>query len=79
MKNFPNIRLPALLIHKKYLIDDNLVEKKKASNLCLECTFLMEGGDEDIRFTKVLFKAQDVVGYIQKTVSNTIVSLLHLL
>ena len=79
MKNFPNIRLPALIIHKKYLIDDNLVEKKMASNICLECTFLMEGGDEDIRFTKVLFKAQDVVGYIQKIVSNTIVSLLHLL
>ena len=79
MKNFPNIRLPALIIHKKILIEENLVEKKMASNLCLECTFLMEGGEEDIRFTKVLFKAQDVAGYIQKTVSNTIVSLLHLL
>ena len=28
MKNFPTIRLPALNIHKKYLIQDNLVENK---------------------------------------------------
>ena len=78
MKNFPTIRLPALIIHKKYLIEDNLVENKVSSNLCLECTFLLDGGEEDIRFTKVLFKAQDVAAYVQKTVSNTIVSLLHL-
>ena len=54
------------------------LRKKMASNLCLECTFLMEGEDEDIRFATVLFKAQDVGGYIKKPVSNTIVSLLHL-
>ena len=66
MKNFPTIRLPALIIHKKYLIEDNLVENKVSSNLCLECTFLLDGGEEDIRFTKVLFKTQDVAAYVKK-------------
>ena len=79
MKSFPKFRLPALIIHKRYIIQENLVKKKVSSNLCLECTFLLTGGEEDFRYTKILFRAQDVAAYVQKTVSNTVVSLLHLL
>ena len=48
------------------------------NNLCLECTFLLKGGEEDIRFTKALYRARDVATYVQKTKSNLVVSLLHL-
>ena len=77
MKNFPKKRLPAVILHKRYLIQDNLVNNKVPDNLCIECTFLKKGGDEDINCTKLLFLAKDVATYVQRTTTNLVVSLLH--
>ena len=78
INSFPRFRQPALVIHKKYLVQENVVNKTVPSNICLECTFLMTGGEENLRYAKTLFRAQDVAAYVQKTASNTVVSLLHL-
>ena len=78
MKSFPKFRLPGVIIHKRFLISENVVPKLVTENLCIECTFLVKGGEEDIRFTKLLFSAKDVATYVQKTASNIVVSLLHL-
>ena len=78
MKSFPKYRLPGLIIHKRFLISENVVPKLVTKNLCIECTFLVKGGEEDIRFTKLLFSAKDVATYVQKTASNIVVTLLHL-
>ena len=77
MKSFPKARLPAVILHKKYLINNNLVFNLSPDNLCIECTFLKVGGEEDINFTKALFHAKDVARYVQKTLTNVVVSLLH--
>ena len=78
MKSFPKYRLPGLIIHKRFLISENVIPKLVTKNLCIECTFLVKGGEEDIRFTKLLFSAKDVATYVQKTASNIVVTLLHL-
>ena len=78
MTSFPKYRLPGLIIHKRFIIKENVIPKLVTENLCIECTFLVKGGEEDIRFTKNLFHVKDVSTYIQKTASNIVVSLLHL-
>ena len=77
MKSFPKFRLPGLIIHKRFVINENIVQKMVPGNLCIECKFLVKGGKEDLRYTKALFRAKDVATYVQKTKSNLIVSLLH--
>ena len=42
--NMPKI-IPALVIHKRYIIDQNITNVTCASNLCCECTLLREGGN----------------------------------
>ena len=66
-----------LNIHKRYFIQANVVKNKSSNKMCLECTFLLNGGEEDLRYTRTLFRTQDVAGYAQKTISHTVVSLLH--
>ena len=77
MSKFPKSRLPGLILHRRYLIDDKIVEPMNPDNFCIECTFIKEGGEEDIRYRKVLFHVRDVVAYVSKTKSSMIVSLLH--
>ena len=77
MKSFPKSRIPGLIIHKRFLINKDLICSNPKDNLCVECTFLEKGGDENLQLTKTLFCAKDVSWYIQKTKSNLIVSLLH--
>ena len=78
MTSFPKFRLPGLIIHKRFIINENVIQKLVTEILCIECTFLVKGGEEDIRFTKNLFHVKDVGTYIQKTASNIVISLLHL-
>jgi len=77
MKSMPCIKIPALIIHKRYLIDNNLVDTNVPENLCVECTFLQVGGEENKLFTKTLFKVRDVATYLTRGRSQVIVSLLH--
>ena len=77
MKNFPKRKLPAVILHKKFITQNNVVKNLSSDNVCIECTFLKVGGEEDIEFTKVLFHAKDVARYVQKTMSNVVVSLVH--
>ena len=78
MKTFPKSRIPGLIIHKRFIINKDVICNDPKDNLCLECTFLLKGGEEDIRYTKALFRAVDVARYVQRTKSNLVVSLLHL-
>ena len=52
MKSFPKFRLQGLIIHTIFLIKENIIPKLVTEYLCIECTFLLKGGEEDIRFTK---------------------------
>ena len=75
MKSMP-MSIPALIIHRRLLIKDDLANPLVPENFCLECTFLKDSGDEDERYTKVLFGIKDVSTFLTKSKTNVIVSLL---
>ena len=75
LKSMPN-KIPALIIHKRCLINTGLGVPMVPENFCLECTFLKDGGIEDIRYTTVLCRINDVITYLTKSKTNVVVSLL---
>lgn len=66
LKNFPPHRLPGLIIHKMYRINDEIEPKLSKDNICIECTFIKDGGLEDVKYAQVLFHAQIVASYLIK-------------
>ena len=77
MKSFSRAKVPGLIIHKRLLVDNTLVEPLTPNNLCIECTILLPGGEEDPNFTLVLFLASDVGAYLTRNKMNLVVSLLQ--
>ena len=75
LKSMPK-KIAALIIHKRYLINTLLAVTMVPENFCLECTFLKDGGQEDIRYSKVLCRINDVTTFLTKSRTNVIVSLL---
>ena len=45
-----------------------------ANNICIECTFLCDGGDPDPKYTKALFKVGAICQRIVKSANNLIAS-----
>ena len=76
MKSFPKSRVPGLIIHRRLLTDNSLVKPNVVSNMCVECTLLLQGGGEDERYTLVLFQVGHVGSYVNRNKMNLIVSLL---
>ena len=59
------LKVHGLQIHNKYkIITDNDFETNDIANICLECTILVEGGQKDKDYTKVLMKAFLVTSHI---------------
>ena len=66
MKSFPRGTLLAVILHKRYMIDKNMIEPGQSDYYCIECTFLLIGGEEDSRYTLVLFRVGGVAAYVTK-------------
>ena len=66
----------ALIIHRRYYEVWCASLIRNLSNVCVECTLVNRPGDAHIDYTKVLFSAVAVAGFVTKTKSNLIVSLL---
>jgi len=77
MNSFSRNKLPSLILHIRYLIDNTLVNPYVVNNMCVECTLLLPGGYEDTRFTLVLFHTSDVAAYLTRNKANLVVSLLR--
>ena len=77
MNSFPRGTLPAVILHRRYMIDKNMIEPDQSDNYCIECTFLLIGGEEDPRYTRVLFRVGDVGAYVTKNQLNVVLSLLQ--
>lgn len=60
MKSFPKIKTPGLVIHRRLLIENSLVIPAVANAICVECTLLLPGDDEDVMYTLVLLKVNNV-------------------
>jgi len=76
MISFPKGTLTAVILHKRFMINNKVVDPDHPNNYCIECTFLLPGGEEDPRFSRVLFRVGDVAAYVTKSKSNVVVSLL---
>ena len=68
---------PALVIHKRYLIDNTLVGPNVPENLYIGCTFLQVRRRQNKQYTKTYFKVRDVVTYLTRGKSQVILHLLH--
>ena len=55
---------PCVIIHKRDMIDNNVVNPKAPDHICVECTLLEPGGKEHIWITLALFKVRDVAVYL---------------
>jgi len=76
LKSLPRGNMAALILHRRLLINENLVDPVQPNNYCVECTILVDGGEEDSRYRLVLFKIGDVSAYVTKSKTNLVVSLL---
>lgn len=77
MKSFPRGTLPSVILYKRYIIDKNMIEPDQSDNYCIEYIFLLIGGEEDPRYTLVLFRVGDVAAYVTNNQMNVVLSLLH--
>ena len=69
--------IKALVIHSRYLITSNLVNRFTTENICLECTILHHEGREHPRYTQQLFKIACVAAFVIRSKSNLIISQLE--
>ena len=59
------------------MIDKNMIEPDQSDNYCIKCIFLLISGEEDPRYTRVLFRAGDVGAYATKNQLNVVLILLQ--
>ena len=64
----------ALVIHKRYVIMPTILHCEVPENICIECTFLGEGGYPTKEYHRALFKVASVASYILKSKSNCVAS-----
>ena len=65
--------IPALIIHRRMIIDTNIVNHVNTYNLCCECTLLKEGGEINELEAKVLYHVKDICCYVTKNKDNLFV------
>lgn len=75
MKEIPK-KMMALVIHKKYYIENYYSQTVDSKNICVECTWIVEGGYEHPTYKKSLFTAEVIQAHVTRTKTNLIVSLL---
>ena len=54
-----------------------MIKPDQSYSYCIECTFLLIGGEEDPRYTLVLFRVGDVAAYVTKSQLNVVLNLLQ--
>ena len=67
-------KLKAVILHKTYVITPLISMKYMANNICIECTFMCDGGDPDPKYTKALFKVGAICQRIVKSANSLIAS-----
>jgi hypothetical protein len=61
-----------LVVYNRYLIESNAVNPQGSSNLCLECTIIQKGGEENMAYRNTLFPASAVAMYAAKKTAKVI-------
>ena len=71
MKELPK-RMAALVIHRKYKVDDNNMSQTYQDNICVECSVVKTGLIPHDLYTRQLFEPTAVIRYIMKCKSNIV-------
>ena len=71
VKSFP-VGAEGVVVHRRYMATQNIVQRNSPENLCLECTVLKGGGENEL-FTRVLFKVPAVNAYINRSKTNIVI------
>ena len=69
---FPK-KIKALIVIKKFIMEDDVQHRSPHDNVCLECTLLGDLGEPMAMYTEALFKKHCVMRYIGKSKNNLVV------
>ena len=69
---FPS-KIKALIVHKKYIIEDNSSHISPHENVCIECTLLGDLGVPIENYSGVLFTKNSVIRHIARSRNNLVV------
>jgi hypothetical protein len=64
--------ITGIVIHRRYLVNSNLLEVNIAENICLECTIITEQGSDHPNYTKQLFNIECMSADIIRNKTNII-------
>ena len=66
-------KIKAIIVHKKYIIEQNLSNISQHDNVCVECTLLGDYGNVIEKYNKALFTKHCVTRHIGKSKNNLVV------
>ena len=66
-------KIKAIIVHKKYIIEQNLSNISQHDNVCVECTLLGDYGNVIDKYNKALFTKHCVTRHIGKSKNNLVV------
>ena len=66
-------KIKAILVSKKYVLEDNVSHMSAHDNVCIECTLLGDLGLPVVNYTDALFQKHCVIRYIGKSKHNLVV------
>ena len=66
-------KIKAIIIEKKYVLEDNVSYVSPHDNICIECTILGDFGEPMEKYKNALFHKNCVIRHIGKSAMNLIV------
>ena len=72
MMNFQE-KIKAIILCKKYIIENNLSNVSQHDNVCIECILLVDYGRVINKYNKALFAKNCVIRHIGKSKINLVV------
>ena len=74
LPNLPK-RIKGIQIHKKMFIDNNdNFSTIDITNVCIECTLILDGGIKPVEYNRVLFKPVQIAQFVTQSQSNLVCS-----
>ena len=66
-------KIKAIIVSKKYVLEDSISHMSPHDNVCIECTLLGDLGIPMLNYTDALFKKHCVTRFIGKSKQNLVV------
>ena len=63
-------KVNGVIIHRFIVIKNDLIDPMVGTNICLQCTFIIDGGKEHIVYRKKLFIIGSITGFVLSSASK---------